>query len=619
MSRHREGSRLSDLQDVLAVLEASTPVSESQLATLLPGVPRADRARVADLSNRLTRLLNRDRELSSLIASARDLVEETDASALLQRLVDRAHELVEVDLTYLSEYDEATQGLLVRAARGSVSTELISLRVPVGVGLASRVASTRLPQQVLDYWSGTGLPHDDEVDSAVRAEGIAALLGIPLVANDQVMGVLFVAQRTRRRFTAAEIALLSAFGGHAASAIRTTRLLGELHRAVEHAESSQRAAEEQLAATAQAARTHEELTAHLLKHGGVREIAATLEEHLGCEIAATDPDGAFTAGQEQAWPPRADWWDSRCASVARGRAVTQGDIVVVAASAGMRCHGAFLARRPAAFTAAEIRTLERAAQLMALVTMRDEAQEQAIWRTRDELVQDLVLGRLSDSDVVRLKRAHGLDVRQGVVLAAVGVRPEHRAQTRAALRRHPDWLVGRHAGGYTVAAAAGRLDVGQLEGLPGVAIVADLTPLDGLAACAASLWSCVELLQGLGVERRTGALVEYLPYASMFGGSSASAQSFVDATVAPLVAWDENRGTQLTDTALAYLETGRGITRAAERLFVHPNTVRQRLTRIAALLGSDWDSSERHFRTLVALRLHSLRTMSELDTSRRQG
>jgi GAF domain-containing protein len=172
----------------------------------------------------LERLRARDRELSALMASLRELVEVRDVQQLLQKLVDRAHELIGTDLTYLSEYDEGTDELFVRANRGAVSPNMRGLRVPAGVGLASKVVQTRSAQWTAAY-DVASFPHESEVTAAVEAERMESILGVPLISSDRVLGVLFAADRSTRTFRAEEIALLTAFADQAAVILE--RELGE--------------------------------------------------------------------------------------------------------------------------------------------------------------------------------------------------------------------------------------------------------------------------------------------------------------------------------------------------------------------------------------------------------
>src|SRR5690606_4076519 len=64
----------------------------------------------------------RGRELTALFSSARELVQLRDVDELLNRLVERAHDLMGTDVTYLSEFDPDTRELRVRTTLGSISS-----------------------------------------------------------------------------------------------------------------------------------------------------------------------------------------------------------------------------------------------------------------------------------------------------------------------------------------------------------------------------------------------------------------------------------------------------------------------------------------------------------------
>src|SRR5690606_27973880 len=69
-----------------------------------------------------------------------------------------------------------------------------------------------------------------------------------------------------------------------------------------------------------------------------------------------------------------------------------------------------------------------------------------------------------------------------------------------------------------------------------------------------------------------------------------------------LYAEDERRGT-LTPTLGAYLESGGVVAVAANRLGVHPTTLRYRLDRIRSLTGLDLDAPDTRLACALLLRL----------------
>ena len=137
---------------IIALIDAVVGPAAVGDALDLLGLDGAGAADLADRAHRAraehTRLRRREHELSALFSSARELAELRDSDAVLARLVQRAHEMMGVDVTYLSEYDPESRELRVRETSGSVSAYFQHLRVPAGAGLASVVGESRSAQWV---------------------------------------------------------------------------------------------------------------------------------------------------------------------------------------------------------------------------------------------------------------------------------------------------------------------------------------------------------------------------------------------------------------------------------------------------------------------------------------
>lgn len=86
---------------------------------------------------------------------------------------------------------------------------------------------------------------------------------------------------------------------------------------------------------------------------------------------------------------------------------------------------------------------------------------------------------------------------------------------------------------------------------------------------------------------------------------------FVETTLGPLAAYDRERGERLLETLQVYLDADRSVGRSAEILFVHPNTLRNRLRKVEELLGLSLDSTD----ALVDVAL-ALQAMRILELSR---
>jgi hypothetical protein len=607
-----------------------SPAAISQaLATL--GVPDGDAERLADEVHRArrenTRLRRREHELSALFSSARELAELRDSDAVLTRLVQRAHEMMGGDVTYLSEFDPGTRELRVRETSGSVSAAFQQLRVPAGAGLASVIVETRAAQWASRYDDYAHERHERGIDDAVSAEGLVSILGVPMLTDDEVLGVLFVANRDEHAFTPDEIALLSALADHASIVLQTARTLRGLRRSEDETRQALGRLTQHLAERDRANTVHQELVHAVLAGGGFSPLAETLSSALDRTVAIVDADARIIAAAGLPLPEgmvevgeatRAAVDESR----ASGHCVTvegvPGVHAVSALTAGAQYFGSLLlGDGDFDLGAVDRRTVERAAQVGALLALQQEAVAGAEHRTQSELVADL----LDDvperrADVERRVRRLGIDLDRLDTLVLFVVPGEHRANAARALAPTLDQhaLVGEYRG-FVVACYDSATPTPELEQLrarvaravqrPVLAVVPPASP-GALSAAAGKAMRTARLLAALGADDLTASTDDYLPYSAVLDADERALASFLDATIGAVRRYDEARGTDLLGTLRAFVRNNASPTRTARALNFHTNTILQRLERLDAVLGEGWRDDERLFRIGLAARLDEL-------------
>jgi GAF domain-containing protein len=146
---------------------------------------------------------------------------------VLRAIVLRARKLLGTDVAYLSLHDEAAGDTYTRVTAGSVSAKFQRVRPGMGEGLGGLVAQTASPYATADYFNDERFRHTRPIDSAVYDDGLVAILGVPLLAGGEVIGVLSASDREVRPFTRDEVALLSSLATHAAIAIELANQLAE--------------------------------------------------------------------------------------------------------------------------------------------------------------------------------------------------------------------------------------------------------------------------------------------------------------------------------------------------------------------------------------------------------
>ena len=146
--------------------------------------------------------------------------------ALLDELLTRVGEVLTVDFTTILLREESGDKLVVQAARGIDGVERGS-RIRLGEGFAGRVAAEVRP--LVAGAAGSV----ETMSPRLRELGLQSLLGVPLISEGRVIGVLVVGSLTERQFTPDETRLLQLVADRAALGIDHARLYEREHRIAE--------------------------------------------------------------------------------------------------------------------------------------------------------------------------------------------------------------------------------------------------------------------------------------------------------------------------------------------------------------------------------------------------
>ena len=210
------------------------PFSDKQVALLRTF---ADQAVIAIENVRLFKELQaRTQELTRSVKELRALgnvgqaVSSTlDLQTVLKTIVSQVDQLSGTDGGSIYEYDEPTEELHLRAV-WKFDEELIEslglTRVRIGEGSVGRAAATREPVQISDVLA------DEAYKGRLREfsiqSGFRAVLAVPLLREDRILGALVVARNTPGTFPPATLELLRTFATQSAVAIQNARLFREI-------------------------------------------------------------------------------------------------------------------------------------------------------------------------------------------------------------------------------------------------------------------------------------------------------------------------------------------------------------------------------------------------------
>ncbi|HWQ15250.1 MAG TPA: GAF domain-containing protein [Roseiflexaceae bacterium] len=161
-------------------------------------------------------------ELSTLLQAAQVLSSSLQPGQVLNTLMEVVERQLAVNTVAL--WKLAEDHTLVPAAMAGIPPDVARrLRVPVGQGLTGRVAASSRPLVVEDVeQEGSSL-----YPAFNRQNQYTSFMGVPVVYQEQTIGVLSVMTVQRRRFNADDVQLLAGLADQAAIALENARLFAE--------------------------------------------------------------------------------------------------------------------------------------------------------------------------------------------------------------------------------------------------------------------------------------------------------------------------------------------------------------------------------------------------------
>ncbi|HET6707328.1 GAF domain-containing SpoIIE family protein phosphatase [Amycolatopsis sp.] len=137
---------------------------------------------------------------------------------VLAETLQRLRDVMAVDTATVLRYQHSGRQLVAFAAAGIEEEVHQGVRVPVGSGFAGRVALERAPV-ILDHVDDTSV-----VNSLLWERGLHSMLGVPMIAGTELVGVLHIGSVAPREFGEADVATMQLVADRLALAVQMEAL-----------------------------------------------------------------------------------------------------------------------------------------------------------------------------------------------------------------------------------------------------------------------------------------------------------------------------------------------------------------------------------------------------------
>ncbi|MEW1822877.1 GAF domain-containing protein [Arthrobacter sp. NPDC080031] len=616
-------------------------VSRADLETTLSAwleagaIDQSTAAAARRLNAQLWEASRREGLLRVLYDTATDLTGIRDVEAVLKAIVRRTRSLIGSDVAYLSLNDYDSGESYVRVTDGATTALFRNIRMPLGEGVLGAVATGEAPAQSADYLNDESKSHLESSDTAVAAEGVRAIMGVPLRAEGKVIGALLVADRHAHLFSSDDIALMESIGTHAAVALENARHFSEMASALARLDQAQRQNLTNVQALEELSTVDRRLMETLATTGSLPHLLNVLAESLDTPVFLVSPMGEPLAGLES----EGDFGSLPALNAAEESAARRAAVhfeikdttyTVMSAVAGDQHLASLIVAEQ--LSPARLAVLERSALVLSVSLLLERTFQDAQYRLQLELIDDLLSPRAENAAALARRAGQfGLANHLQLVVRVVGVGDDQRQRALSVLRHRSEGAPGiialheshvciiepveRHDSRPDGASGSGRTGQSVIDELKRrriTATVGSSEPVTGFARLSAAHTEADAVLRALQALSRDGEAANRaaLGTAGMLLGAMDSpfAGQLLNAQLGPLLSYDERRATQLVLTAWTFHENGGAIQETADSLHIHTNTLRQRLDRIDALIGASWRRGSRALDVQVALRLWRMKT-----------
>ena len=576
-----------------------------------------------------------ERGLNLLNETTHDLASTLALQDLLRTIVSRARSLVGANVAYLTRLNEDQTIMRTVAAEGMISPATWELSANIGVGAVSLIVSSKSFFDTQDYLGDQRFRHTDSFDRAFKAESIVSLAGFPILSEEKLQGILFIADRYHRKLSGREISVLGSFALHAGVAMRNAHAFTMLSEALAEAERNRVALIDHIHRVDVSAAAHDEMTSLLAKgtewplfiqgmadqiNGAIilydesfsvreRFASAAYRGQLAADLkdGKIDPSLLISAVSKSRHSGQSvvmlDVDNEHCRAMALHGGAGRGESLVI-------CHLGEL-------DPIDIRNLERSTVALSIAKLWNEKRETEQLIASSTLLRHLILVDPPDASTISAIRDRlKITTDQPVLLALIAISDLDRAAQTTMVREagaKMNLLVDLVNDTYLAVGpdksirALLQTLLRHQKGWEIGGVVSD--PFSDLTKAAVHYAQIEQALLVLRKMNRLNRFVEQSQvnlFAKLFETADASRiAQYIGRILAPIEERDPRQKTQLKKTLLCYIDCQHNIVRTAELLGVHVNTVRQRLDTLREITGG-WDDPISALELHVALRLDAI-------------
>ncbi len=590
---------------------------------------------VHGIRNAVAESIVAEKALNLLIDTTHDLSSTLELQELLRLIVTRARNLAGANLAWVTVLEKESGLFRTLNAEGYLSPGTATMHTSPDQGAVSLIMRTKSFFETQDYLGDTRFRHSPDLDRTFAVENITSLAGFPMLAEGEVHGFLFVADRYARKLSGRDISVLGSFALHAGVAMRNANAFRLLSEALDEAERSRKALVDYIQRVEASAAAHDEMTSLLASGAELQLFLQRMANQINGAIFLYDDElrirEEFVSsryGGQLATVLKAGKIEAALLLKAGSQSRHTGRSVIVTSAGNEQCRAITLHSgtdrgetlvicSEGELDPIEIRNLERNAVALTIAKLWNEKRETERLIASSTVLRHLVLVTPPDPATISAVRDRlSLGADQPVMLGLVAISGLDRAAQTAVVRQcaaGTNLLVDLLDDTYLAVGPEPPLRAflqklaRARSGWQAGGILSD--PFNDLGTASVRFARMNQALQVLRRMTRLDRFVEQ-PEVNLFAklfeaGDAGRIARYAEEILAPIERRAPRQKAELKRTLLCFFDSQYSIRRVADALGLHINTVRQRLDTLREATGG-WDDPVRALELHVALRLDAI-------------
>lgn len=222
--------RLQSMYKRLFLTNRKLRCNTEKMKAIVRNLSKTKRALEDKYHKKIDELVTIKEELTDIFKVNRTINSSMDSKKVAALITRLTCELMHTDACMLRLIDEQKKGLVATSGHCVSDAYIKKINIiKIGEGISGKVAKTMKPLAIYDIDTNPRVKNFKHAE-LIKKEGFRAVLSVPVIFHNKILGVISTYSKKQRRFLEEEIEVLRVFASQVAIAIQESKNYEDIHK-----------------------------------------------------------------------------------------------------------------------------------------------------------------------------------------------------------------------------------------------------------------------------------------------------------------------------------------------------------------------------------------------------